>query len=78
MGHNTVMNEQTNLSTLEDKYEYAAWVQHMAHDKDRDAWVVRAVVLGVFSLSGTPSCYGFSTTYDDSMGRTGLNMHDGP
>ena len=66
------MNQRANLSTLATKH--VAWIQHVPHDADSDARVLRAVVLTVFPLV-RKACYTFSISYEDFMGRTGLNMH---
>lgn len=66
------MNERANLSTLANKY--AGWIQHVPHDADSDARVLRAVVMTVFP-EVKYACYTFSISYEDFMARTGLNMH---
>lgn len=66
------MNQRANLPTLVTKY--AAWLQHLPHDADSDARVLRAVVMSVFPMVKS-ACYTFSTNHDDFMKRTGLNMH---
>lgn len=66
------MNQRANLSTLATKY--VGWMQHIPHDADSDARVLRAVVMTEFPLVKR-ACYAFSTSYEDFMERTGLNMH---
>lgn len=66
------MNERANLSTLAARY--VGWMQHLPHDADSDARVLRAVVMTVFPQT-RKACYTFSTSHTDFMERTGLNLH---
>jgi hypothetical protein len=66
------MNQRANLSTLATKY--VPWMQHIPHDADSDARILRGVVMTAFP-SVRKACYTFSTSHEDFMERTGLNMH---
>lgn len=65
-------NERANLSTL--AVHYAGWVQHMPHDADSDARILRIVVMSEFVLA-RKACHVFSSSFTTFMERTGLNMH---
>jgi hypothetical protein len=61
-----------SLSTLRDTY--APWIDHIAHDADSDAAVLKYVVTLAYPQTKW-SCYPFGIQCTDYIDRTGMNMY---
>lgn len=66
------MRENAKLSTLVNKY--VPWIDHVAHDADSDASVLRMAVMTAFN-NAKVACYSFSISYHKFLSRTGLVMY---
>lgn len=66
------VRENAKLGTLVNKY--VPWIEHVAHDADSDASVLRMVIMTAFA-NPKVACYSFSISYYKFISRTGLDMY---
>lgn len=66
------MNKNAKLKTLAN--EYASWIEHIPHDANSDADVLRFVTMFAFPKT-TTACFSFGIPFEEFASRTGLNLY---